>query len=114
MGYLVITRNVQGMRRARTFQRRAKKLVEKEKGKSGLEGEKLMKGIWYFPYWPEVNELFEEAKFCGLKEGKDIIIFEIEEIAYAPKWLIEKEKQHKKEVEETTEKFLNFGKEHQK
>ena len=102
------------MKRARTFQRRAKKLVEKEKGRSGLEGEKLMKGIWYFPFWKEVNELFEEAKDCGLKEGKDIMLFEINEIAYAPKWLIEKEKQHKKEVKKDVKKFLNYGMAHQK
>ena len=102
------------MKRARTFQRRAKRLSERGRERVRQKGEKITKGVWYFPFQKEADELIEEAKSCGLEEKKDLMLFEINEIMYAPKWLMEKERLHRKEVEETVQKFLNYGKEHQK
>jgi hypothetical protein len=88
------------MKRERTFQRRAKRLTQKEVGKYKVQGEKLVKGVWYFPFSKEADELIEEAKDCGLKIGKNVLLFRVDKVLFAQEELIEKQMKAEKEVNE--------------
>ena len=102
------------MKTERTFQRRAKKLVEKPKGKGKVQGFKLQRGVWFFPFEEEARQLIEIAKECGLKEEKNIMLFMDMKPVMAPKELKEMNVQAEKEIENWIREFRNSGKEHQK
>jgi hypothetical protein len=102
------------MKRERTFQRRAKRLIEREKGKGKVQGFKLQKGVWFFPSETEARELIEEAKDCGLKEGKSILLFLDMKPLIASKELMEAEIQAERETKKFIKEFMTAGLEHQK
>lgn len=102
------------MKRQRTFERRAKRLVEKEKGKLGAKGFKLQRGVWFFPFIDEARQLIEIAKDCGLKEEKNIMLFTDMKPVIAPKELKKMDVQAEKEIEKIAQYVAGYGKGHQK
>lgn len=110
MGYIVVVRQTKRMEGERTFQRRAKKLIQKQAGTYKVQGEKLVKCVWYFPYRKEADELIEEAKYRGLKIGKNILLFRVGKVLLALEELIEKQMKAEKEAQEAYKHLMNSDK----